>query len=309
MGAGNAEPGVSIVVPHYGDPSLTRPLIDALLRQRNLRPIQIIVADDHSPEPFPDIDIDDCMVVRREVNGGFGSAVNTGASHAVHPLLLILNSDLTIGESFIEDLCTGSEPWMPAIVSPTVVDEHGHSQFVGRRFPTISASAVASLVPLARWRNGEWWHRAVGHEIADGTSSAMVCDWVVGAVMLIPTNAFHRLGGFDERFFMNSEEVDLQRRAREIQLPSVVLRGTTVEHVGGGSSDQAKRFQWLMQGEWRYQSKWNRRVHARMFQVAMLSTAIINLVWDTGRALLGRPTHPMRAFRHSASAIIGASRD
>lgn len=302
-----ASSGVSIVIPHYGDPSLSRDLIDALRGQSTERPLQIIVVDDHFPVPFPDLDISGFEVVRRNANGGFGATVNTGARLAVHPLLLILNSDLTIGPDFVEELCSGAAPWMPAIVSPTVVDHDGASQYTGRRFPTISGSAIASLVPLARWRNGVRWHRAVGHEIPDPSSDAMICDWFVGAVILMPTEEFHRLGGFDERFYMNSEEVDLQRRARQFNLPSVVLSRVTVEHVGGGSSDDAKRFLWLMQGEWRYRMKWNGSAGARTFQATLVGTCVINLIWNSARALLGRPTHPIRTFRDSVGAVLRAS--
>ncbi len=307
MDSGFQSHGVSIVIPHYGDPALTRPLIKALLQQTTQRPLQIIVADDHSPEPFPELNLPGCVVVRREVNGGFGSAVNSGAAHAVHPLLLILNSDLTVGTDFVETLCAGAEPWMPAFVSPTVVGPDGSFQYVGRKFPKISRSVIASLSALGRWRNSVWWHRSVGHEIAPSTSNAMVCDWFVGAAILAPTAAFRRLGGFDERFHMNSEEIDLQRRAREFNLPSIVLSAVSVEHAGGGSSDDAMRFQWLMEGEWRYWVKWNGRAKARAFQASMLGVTLVNLVWNILRALFGRSTHPVRTFRQRSMAILRAS--
>lgn len=299
--------GVSIVIPHYGDPEESRALLDTLAEQRTDRPLQIIVVDDHHPRPFPPIERPGFEVVRREVNGGFGTAVNTGASLARHPLLLILNSDLTIDADFVEDLCREAAPWMPAIVSPTVLDASGHQQYIARRFPGITTSAIAALVPLARWRHTERWHRAVGHEIPDPTSSGIVCDWFVGAVILLPTEVFHRLDGFDERFHMNSEEIDLQRRAKSLGLRSVVLPGVTVEHIGGGSSDAARRFRWLMEGEWRYREKWEGRFRARVFRATMLVVMTINLIWNCVRAALGRPTHPIDTFRRSVDAVLHAS--
>ena len=301
--------GVSGEIPHYGDPALSQHLIDALRMQTTERPLQIIIVDDHHPTPYPDPNLPGIQVVRRDVNGGFGSTVNTGAAYAQHPLLLILNSDLTIGVTFIEELCRAAEKWLPAIVSPTVVDGNGSNQYVGRMFPTITRSVIAGLVPLARWRDDARWHRAVGHEIPDPPTEATICDWFIGAVILMPTKAFHQLGGFDERFYMNSEEVDLQRRAREINLPSVVLADVTVEHVGGGSSDDARRFLWLMQGEWRYRTKWEGKFRARSFQAAMLGVTVINLVWNSVRSLFGRPTRPLQTFQRGASAIIRSSRD
>ena len=299
--------GVSIVIPHYGDPSVGRALVGSLLAQPTRRPVEIIVVDDNYPEPFPELDQPSCTVLRRETNGGFGITVNTGAAAAIHPLLLILNSDLTLGPSFIEDLCEGAQPWMPAVAGPTIVDPKGVVQQITRRFPTITSSALAALTPAARLRDRRFWQRAIGCVPVAANTPVTICDWFWGAAMLIPTEEFRRLGGFDERFFMNSEEVDLQRRAQAIGMPSVVLNELRAEHAGAGSSDQSKRLAWLMEGEWLYHSKWNGRFHARLFQVALFAIALINLAWNSLRSIAGRPTRPLETFRRFANAIRHAS--
>src|SRR5690348_7413113 len=93
---------VSVVVPHYGAPEPTLALLRALGGQTGDVELQVVVVDDCSPEPFPDRP--GLHVVRREANGGFGSAVNSGAAEAVHPQLLVLNSDVTIGPGFVAEL-------------------------------------------------------------------------------------------------------------------------------------------------------------------------------------------------------------
>ncbi len=65
---------VSVVVPHHGDAAPTLALLDQLDAQTH--PVQVIVADDASPDPFPDRP--GVEVVRRTVNGGFGANVNSG---------------------------------------------------------------------------------------------------------------------------------------------------------------------------------------------------------------------------------------
>lgn len=299
--------GVSVVIPHYGDPTLAIALLGDLDVQTTTRPLQIIVADDHSPEPFPAETPVPCELVRRESNGGFGAAVNAGAAVAVHPLLLILNSDLRIGPGFIDDLCREAAPWMPAIIGPALVDEHGSVTHSARRFPRIRTSAIAVLVPLARWRRTERWHRAVGHMTPAPASGATVCDWVEGAALLLPTELFGELGGFDERFFMYSEEVDLQTRARLLGIPSVVLGDISATHSGGGSSEATKRFGWLVQGEWIYADKWRGRAAARRYQAAMLGAFVVNLVWNSFRRALGRDTKPLATFTQSSRAVRYAS--
>ena len=96
---------VSVVIPHYGHPTPALALIDQLRPQS---PHEIIVADDHSPTPFPETP--GVMVVRRASNGGFGSAVNAGAARASGDVLLVLNSDLDVSPTFVADLVAAAAP-------------------------------------------------------------------------------------------------------------------------------------------------------------------------------------------------------
>src|SRR5690349_6662390 len=68
---------LSVVVPHYGSPAPALALLRMLRAQEGDLDLQVIVVDDCSPEPFPERP--GLHVVRRAVNGGFGSAVNAGA--------------------------------------------------------------------------------------------------------------------------------------------------------------------------------------------------------------------------------------
>ena len=59
--------------------------------------------------------------------------------------------------------------------------------------------------------------RFAGDWMWDGRQYDSECqaDWVMGACMLLRQETLAAIGGFDERFFLSSEEVDLCRRARE----------------------------------------------------------------------------------------------
>ena len=146
-----------------------------------------------------------------------------------------------------------------------MVDEHGAEAWVGRDFPRVRHQVAAWLTPLARFRGTTGWHRAVGHDVRARSAEAEV-DWVVGAAMWIPLADFRAVGGFDERFFMNSEEIDLQRRLRERGVRSVALRSPTVVHEGGGSSPSESRRRWLVEGQLLYADKWGSR---RALQAAL----------------------------------------
>ena len=146
---------ITVVVPHYGDSRATLDLVERLRRQTGIT-LQIVVADDHSPVPFPDAE--GIEVVRRERNGGFGTNVNSGVQLAAYDLMLILNSDVDIEDSFVADLVEAATPWMPAVVSPRVVNADGRDEWVGARLsqdasPGRGVAAPAGPVPPeAPWR-------------------------------------------------------------------------------------------------------------------------------------------------------------
>lgn len=295
--------GVSVVVPHYGPPGPTLDTIEHLRHQDTSRAVQVVVVDDCSPQPFPDtVGVE---VVRREVNGGFGAAVNTGAGRARHDLLLVLNSDVDLAPSFLEDLVSAAEPWMPAVVGPLVVDADGTPTWGGRHFPTASHQVVEWLTPLARFRHHRLLHEAVGHDTRAVPGAVLPVDWVVGAAMLLPTEVFRGAGGFDEGYFMNAEEVDLQRRLRESGIPAVFLGTVSLTHVGGGSSDPGRRRRWLVDSRLRYAHRWGGH---RRLRAGLTAATAVNAVVNVGRRLAGRPVDPVATAREELHLIHGDRR-
>ena len=289
---------ISVVIPHYGDAAPTLALVTQLLPQLG-GVHEIVVADDCSPTPFPATD--GVRVVRRATNGGFGAAVNAGAAAASGDLLLILNSDLEVGPTFLADLLAAASPWLPSVAGPRIVDPDGHVAPTARHFPTVGHQVVEWLTPLARWRDARVLHEAVGHDLHAVTADTPTpTDWLVGAALLLPTTAFREVGGFDERFHMNSEEVDLQRRLRGRGVPSVYLPTVTVTHEGGGSSDPAKRRAWLVASRWRYAEKWG---GVPALRAGLTAATAANLLWNLGRRALGRDTRPLATARYELDLI------
>lgn len=295
--------GISVVIPHYGDPDVPRAVLEQLLGQTEAPPFEVIVADDCSPIPFEALN--DVRVVRSAQNGGFGSAVNTGAAEASFKYLLVLNSDVSIGPTFLGDLYREAVPLMPAIVSPNVVDEHGQAHYTARKFPRMIHHLMISLTPLARFRDRDWWHRSVGHDLTAVPGVVRRVDWVVGAVMLMPLALFREVHGFDEGFYMNSEEIDLQRRASSIGIPSYYLGTVTLEHEGGGSSASDLRRSWVVAASYRYTKKWTRylAIHRGMLAVA----AFVNLAFNCVRRVAGTDIAPFKTARQDFGLITLAA--
>jgi len=110
----------------------------------------------------------------------------------------------------------------------------GSRQPSARMFPSLrdelfTLSGLAARHPTSRLfaRLDRRW--------ANPDEAAQV-DWIPGAFVFIPTLVFRELGGFDERFFMYYEEVDLCRRMQEKGLTIQYWPSLKAVHIGGASA-------------------------------------------------------------------------
>ena len=244
-------PRVSAVIPFYGEPEPVLAIIDTLRAQQGIDPtdIEIIVSDDVSPTPFPEVE--GVTVVRRPVNGGFGKAVNSGVAAATGEWVFILNSDLELDNSFVSRMLAAVERHGEILASPQIIGHDGKQQWVARKFPTAAHVAWEWFTPLARFKPTNWWHRGVGHDVeaCTGTSDAKV-DWVMGACMVVPRATFRYL------------------------IPSV-----TVTHEGGGSSPSERRVQWLTTARFIYADKWGwEKKLANLLRVTSYVNFLVNSI-------------------------------
>ena len=145
-------PRVSAVIPFYGEPEPVLAIIDTLRAQQGIDPtdIEIIVSDDVSPTPFPEVE--GVTMVRRPVNGGFGKAVNSGVAAATGEWVFILNSDLELDNSFVSRMLAAVERHGEILASPQIIGHDGKQQWVARKFPTAAHVAWEWFTPLARFK-------------------------------------------------------------------------------------------------------------------------------------------------------------
>lgn len=161
-------------------------------------------------------------------NRGFGAANNEGLATANARYVLFLNPDTEFLEGKLSDLIAimDRRPGV-GLVGVRQVDGNGDLAPSMRRFPSTANMLAEALavekVPLARRYFGE---RVLGPRRYARESP---CDWTSGSFMLVRGDALRGCGGFDERFFLFSEETDLCRRLRRagwviVHLPLVTIR-------------------------------------------------------------------------------------
>lgn len=274
---------VTAAIAHYGPVGRTLELVKDLLVQRDCA-VQVIVADDASPEHFPRTP--GVELVRREANGGFGAAINSAAMRARGEWLLILNNDVRLAPDFLASALERARAWQPAICGFRQVTSSGAVPPSGP-FPTFwrtLAQRSDALHPLARrlgwtryWQLDDPWRR-----------DERVVDWIGGAALLLPLKDFRAVGGFDTRFFMYHEEIDLQRRLQASGVRSVVLGGLAVLHEGGATTTAIDVEGERLRSRFLYEELVHGRRQRRALEVGLRAVLAIDSVFHRGRLILRR---------------------
>jgi N-acetylglucosaminyl-diphospho-decaprenol L-rhamnosyltransferase len=143
------------------------------------------------------------------VNRGYGSAVNLGVRHTAARTILALNADLVPKPGFIaearqlaqEVLDSGNGAGRIGVAGGALFDDAGRRQGSFGPWPNLARLLLGLLRPRPVRR---YWPT---------TTRVRDVPWVTGASLLIRRDCWEELGGFDERFFMYYEDVDLCRRA------------------------------------------------------------------------------------------------
>ncbi|HEX2136851.1 MAG TPA: glycosyltransferase family 2 protein, partial [Microvirga sp.] len=196
-------------------------------------------------------------VVHNASNRGFGAACNQGAARGQAPFLLFLNPDTRVAPETLTralDHLRAPEQQRTGALGVRLVDEAGRTQRTCAREPTpwrllAQNAGFDRLFPrLVRPHFlTEWDHE-----------ETRPVDQVMGAFLLIRRTLFERLGGFDERFFVYYEDVDLCARVRRAGGEVVHFADAEAWHQGGGTTSQIKgrRLFYMMRSQILYADKW-----------------------------------------------------
>ncbi|AWK90281.1 glycosyltransferase family 2 protein [Azospirillum thermophilum] len=178
-------------------------------------------------------------VLRNPANRGFAAACNQGAAGARSDWLLFLNPDTRLsGTSLAPALSFLEEPASArtGILGIRLVDEAGRTQRACARFPTPGRILAQALGLDRLWPACFPPHFMTDWDHAD----TRPVDQVMGAFLMIRRDLFERLGGFDERFFVYFDDVDLCLRARQAGWEVVHFAGAEAYHRGGGTTDRVR---------------------------------------------------------------------
>lgn len=222
-------------------------------------------------------------IIRNKENRGFAAACNQGALKNNADYLLFLNPDTYLFKdslnkpiSFMEKI----ENKNIGICGIQLINEENQIHRSCAYFPTftwyiIKIFGLNYLLPyfllkhLPKHSMFDWEH----------TDNRKV-DQIIGAFFLIRCKLFYSLKGFDERFFVYFEEVDLSLRAAEAGWSSFYLSEAQAFHKGGGTSEQVKahRLFYSLQSRIKYGYKHFNWFHANLLTILTLTVEPVSRI-------------------------------
>ncbi|HZU79415.1 MAG TPA: glycosyltransferase family 2 protein [Acidimicrobiales bacterium] len=223
----------AVVVNHDAGDTLLRCI--ASLRHEGVD--ELVVVDNASTDGSADrlVHADEgVQLVRAGANLGYGRAANRGMRLLGTPFVLVANPDLLVHEGALARLAAvlEADPTL-AIAGPKLLNEDGSRYPSARRFPSWTDAAGHAL--LGTWIPDNPFSRR--YRMSDLEASEVTpVDWVSGACFLARAEVLRELGGFDERYFMYMEDVDLCWRARLAGHGVVHVPDAVVTHLQGLST-------------------------------------------------------------------------
>lgn len=174
------------------------------------------------------------------VNLGFAAGNNLAALRAKGRFLLLLNPDAIPNPGALaEGIDRMTKQVRVGMAGGELLNARGGREPSARMFPTLRDEIFTMSGLAARYPNSKTFAR-LDRRWADPEVESSV-DWIPGAFVFLPAKVFAELGGFDERFFMYYEEVDLCRRLREAGYSIEYWPSLKAVHIGGASAKTVKK--------------------------------------------------------------------
>ncbi|WP_197374163.1 glycosyltransferase family 2 protein [Mycolicibacterium baixiangningiae] len=234
---------VVVTVTYSPGPHLDRFL--ATLAHATDRPVSVIMADNGSTDGAPEQAVQrypDVTLLRTGGNLGYGTAVNRAVAaiaqdpdkDTVDPeFLIVANPDVQWGPRSIDLLLEAAARWPRAgALGPLIRDPDGSVYPSARHLPSLIRGGMHAVVgPF--WRSNPW---TAAYRQDRAEPSERPVGWLSGSCLLLRRAAFTQIGGFDERYFMYMEDVDLGDRLGNAEWLNVYVPSAEILHDKGHST-------------------------------------------------------------------------
>ena len=219
-----------------------------------------VVVNDHNPGEPVDLLFEGAdFFLCHSDNPGYGRAVNRLFLRLEQscPYIGVLNTDLSWQAGTFDELLT----WMEknpkvSLAVPQILDHSGQLQKLCKQNPTVLALFSRRFIP--EWFKPNWLKRYDRWYVMAEQNYKEVFEvpYLSGCCMLIRSEDFRRIGGFDERYFLYLEDADITRSLARDGLCVHLPVGNVVHGWGRGNYHNLRLVVVNLVSAWHYFRKW-----------------------------------------------------
>lgn len=226
-----------VVVTYSPGPSLD--VLLSSLGTATTAAYEVVLADNGSVDGMPEQaeQAGEVSLVRTGGNIGYGRAANVGAQGSTAPWLLVINPDVRWCQpGALDELLAAGVRWPSAAAfGPAIVTPDGALYPSARALPSLGRGIGHALA-------GWWWPTnpwTAAYRKERESPVECTAGWLSGSALLVRRAAFEAVRGFDPKYFMYFEDVDLCDRLARVGWSSVYVPAAVVEHTGGHATRRA----------------------------------------------------------------------
>jgi N-acetylglucosaminyl-diphospho-decaprenol L-rhamnosyltransferase len=231
---------IVVTVTYSPGPHLEKFL--ASLGHATERPVTIVMADNGSTDGVPEEAVErysNARLLRTGANLGYGSAVNRAVARYLSgtdgdpEFFVVANPDVVWGPGSIDALLEAARRWPKAgAVGPLIRNPDGSTYPSARHQPSLVRGGMHAVVGPV-WKTNPW---TAAYRQERFEPSERSVGWLSGSCLLLRRQAFDSIAGFDERYFMYMEDVDLGDRLMSAGWQNVYAPSAEVLHDKGHST-------------------------------------------------------------------------
>ncbi|MGH3971984.1 MAG: glycosyltransferase family 2 protein [Pseudonocardiaceae bacterium] len=229
---------LAVITVTYSPGDTLETFLDSLGKATS-RSLRVVLADNGSTDGAPEYAMrrDGVQLLRIGENVGYGSAANRGVVECGPEVgwVVVANPDIEWHPGSLDELLVAAQRWpRAAALGPLIRQPDGVVYPSARLLPALGRGIGHALLGPV-WPGNPW---TTAYRQSDTALGERTAEWLSGSCLLLRRAAFESVGGFDSRYFMYFEDVDLGDRLGRAGWLNVYVPTAEVTHLGGHATSR-----------------------------------------------------------------------
>lgn len=272
------QPLISAIIPTYRDEDCLKNCISSLKKSASAAniPIEIIIIINNTNfRTFKEKYFSDCKLLINKKNAGFTKSLNQGANIAKGKWLLFINADTITRSRAIKYLISHTKENNTAIIAPIIYHHNNKLQFTIMKLPSVFGvifeqsylyKILSFIFPQSPAHLNLYKYT---HQV----------DAVEGTYYLVNRACFKKIRGFDSRFFIYFEDMDLCKRIKDLGYKIIFEPKAKVIHFGQQSSGGVMRGDLYLNCLYKYLLKYYSKFYASITILFLALGSLLRLIY------------------------------